>query len=99
MIASRVLVASPGKVCGPPSMKEGAVVITEDGAPRDIMIPTSGETLLDDVREIVFARVSKAIREIRRHAAETGAATLMPADIDQEIAASRRERRQRAPRG
>ena len=61
MIASRVLAASPGKVWADLE-KEGAVVITEDGAPRSIMIPTSGETVLDDVREIVFARASKAIR-------------------------------------
>ena len=97
-IALQVLAASPGKVWADLE-KEGAVVITEDGAPRSIMIPTSGETVLDDVREIVFARASKAIREIRKHAAETGAAALTPADIDQEIAASRRARRQRTPRG
>ena len=39
-----------------------------------------------------------AVREIRKQAAETDAA-LTPADLDQEIAASRRARRQRAPRG
>ena len=45
-----MLAASPDKVWADLE-KEGAVVITEDGAPRSIMIPTSGETLLDDVRE------------------------------------------------
>ena len=43
MIASRVLVAGPDKVWADLE-KEGAVVITEDGASRSIMIPTSGET-------------------------------------------------------
>lgn len=40
-----------------------------------------------------------AVREIRKQVAEIDAAALTPADIDQEIAASRRARRQRAPRG
>ena len=74
-------------------------MITKDGIPRSIMVPTSDATLLDDVQEIVFARSRKAVREIRKHAAETGAAALTTADIDQEIAASRHARRQRARRG
>jgi len=98
IIASRVLAASPGKVWAALE-KEGALVITKDGVPRSIMVPTSDETLLDDVQEIVFARARKAVREIRKHAAETGAAALTPADIDQEIEASRQARRQRARRG
>ena len=73
---------------------KGAVKNTKDGAPRSNRIPTGGAT----PREVVFARAGKAIQEIRRHAAETGAANLTPADIDQEIAASRRARRQRAPK-
>ena len=79
--------------------KEGALVITKDGVPRSIMVPTSDATLLEDVQEIVFARARKAVREIRKHAAETGGAALTPSDIDQEIAASRQARRQRARRG
>lgn len=46
---------------------------------------------------VVFAR-ARGGSGIRKQAAETDAA-LTPADIDQEIAASRRARRQRAPRG
>ena len=68
---------------------------TKDGAPRSIEIPASSATL----QEVVFARAGKAIQEIRKQAAESGAAALTCADIDQEIAASRRERRQRARRG
>ena len=96
-IASRVLATSPGKVWTDLE-KEGALVITQDGVPRGIMVPTSDATLLDDVQEIVFTRVRKAVREIREHAAETGASTLTSAEIDREIAASRLVRR-RARRG
>lgn len=98
MIASQVLAASPDKVWAALE-KEGALVITKDGIPRSIMVPTSDATLLDDVQEIMFTRARKAVREIREHAAETGAAALTPADVDQEIAASRQARRQRARRG
>lgn len=37
-------------------------MITQDGVPRGIMVPTSDATLLDDVQEIVFARARKAVR-------------------------------------
>lgn len=77
----------------------GAVKNTKDGAPRSTMIPTSGAILQDDLQEVVFTRAGAAIQEIRKQAAETGAAALTPADIDREIAASRRARRQRASRG
>ena len=68
-----MLAASPGKVWADLE-KEGAIVITKDGIPRSIMVPTSDATLIEDVREIVFARARKAVREIRARAAETGAA-------------------------
>lgn len=95
-IASRMLAASPGKVWADLE-REGAVVITKDGVPRSIMVPTNDVTLIEDVREVVFARARKAVREIRAHAADTGAAALTPDDIEREIKAVRRARHQRAP--
>lgn len=79
--------------------REGAVVVTKDGVPRSIMVPTSDATLVEDIQEIVFARARKAVREIRTRAAETGAADLTQADIEREIEAARQERRQRVRRG
>lgn len=96
-IASRTLAASPGKVWADLE-REGAIVITKDGVPRSIMVPTSDATLIEDVREIVFARARKAVREIRAHAAETDVAALTPDDIEREIEAVRRARKQRTPR-
>ena len=49
-------------------------------------------------REVARVLKRKAVREIREHAAKTGAATLTSAEIDREIAASRLARR-RARRG
>ena len=95
-IASRTLAASPGKVWEELD-REGAIVITKDGVPRSIMIPTSDATLLEDVQEIVFARARKAVRAIRVGAARSGTAALTDADIDREIRATRRARRRRNP--
>jgi hypothetical protein len=97
-IASRTLAASPGQVWAALE-REGAVVVTKDGVPRSIMVPTSDATLVEDIQEIVFARARKAVREIRTRAAETGAADLTQADIEREIEAARQERRQRVRRG
>jgi len=95
-IALRILAASPGLVWAALE-REGALVVTKDGVPRSIMVPTSDATLVEDIQEIVFARARKAVREIRTRAAETGAADLTQADIEREITAARRARRQREP--
>lgn len=97
-IASRVLAARPGKVFEALE-REGAVVITKDGLPRSIMVPTSDATLLEDVQELVFARARRAVRAIRVLARETGARALTPSEIEAEIAAARRARRRRIRRG
>ena len=95
-IASWTLAASPGQVCAALD-REGALVVTRDGVPRGIMVPTSDATLVEDIQEIVFVRARKAVREIRSRAAETSAADLTQADIEREIEAARQARRQREP--
>ena len=97
-IASRALAASPGKVWEDLE-REGAVVITKDGVPRSIMVPTSDATLLEDVQELVFARARKAARAIRVRAAETGADAMTVKEIDQEGRATRRARGAKGRRG
>jgi len=97
-IASRVLAASPGKVWEDLE-REGAIVITKDGVPRSIMVPTSDATLLEDIQELGFARARKAVRAIRVRAADTGGDALTGADIDREIKAARRALKQKARRG
>ena len=96
-IASRALAASPGKVWEDLE-REGAVVITKDGVPRSIMVPTSDATLLEDVQELVFARARKAVRAIRTQALADGSDTLTPSEIEREIRAVRRARKQKARR-
>ena len=96
-VASRVLTASPGKVWKDLD-REGAIVITKDGVPRSIMVPTSDATLLEDVQELVFARARKAVRAIRTQARKDGSDALTRSDIEKEIKATRRARKQRARR-
>ena len=98
IIASRTLAARPGQVWEDLE-REGAVVITKDGVPRSIMIPTSDATLLEDVQELVFARARKAVRAVRARAAETRTDTLSPTDIQREIRAARAVLKRRARRG
>lgn len=94
MISSRALAASPGKVWGV-LQEEGTVVITKDGKPRAILLPTSEDTLLEDLQDQIRSRAKRAISAIRRKAARRGVANLGPAAIDAEIAAARKVRRSR----
>lgn len=94
MIPSRELSAAPGKVWTL-LHHEGSVVITKDGRPRGILIPTSDETLIEDMQDHVRLRAQRAVSEIRREATRRGTDKLTMDDIDSEIAAARRERRAR----
>ena len=96
MVSSRMLAARPGKVWGELE-REGALVITKDGKPRAILLPTSEETLFDDLAEQIRARARRAVSAIRREAAARGPARLTSAEIEREIVAARKTRRSRRP--
>ena len=90
MIPSRTLAARPRAVWDDLE-REGAVVITKDGLPRGIMVPTSDATLLEDIQELVFSRARRAVREIRSQARAAGS-KVTSADVEQEIREVRRAR-------
>ena len=90
MIPSRTLAVRPRAVWDDLE-REGAVVITKDGLPRGIMVPTSDATLLEDIQELVFARARRAVREIRSQARAAGS-EVTGAVIEQEIREVRRSR-------
>lgn len=92
MIASRQLTAKPGQVWKDLA-REGALVITRDGRPFSILLPTSDETLVEDIQELVFSRARRAVSGIRDKAQGTGMADTAMAEIDAEIAAARRARK------
>ena len=91
MIASRELASRPAGVWELLE-KEGAVVVTRNGQPEGIFVATSGESWLEDVQEIVFARARKALGAIRMTAIRSGTPRLSEEEIASEIADARRER-------
>ena len=94
MIASRQLAANPGKVWKTLE-EEGCLVVTKDGVPRSIMLPTSDATLMEDLQDLVYARARRAVSAIRSEANRQGASSLTGADIEAEIKAARRNRKRR----
>jgi len=88
-IASHMLTTAPDKVWAELE-REGVLVVTKDGVPRSIMIPTSDATLFEDIGEIVFARARRAVRAMRTQSIHSDAAVATRADIEREIRAVRR---------
>ena len=89
MIPSRELSARPGEVWKTLA-REGAVVITRDGMPVGIITPTSEDTLLEDMQELIFSKARHAVSTIRAAAAEAGTGQMSGQEIDAEIHASRK---------
>jgi len=92
MVASRELAARPAGVWKLLE-QEGAVVVTRNGQPEGIFVSTSGESWLEDVQEILFARARKGLGAIRMTAARSGTARLSEEEIASEIAETRSARR------
>jgi len=92
MIASRELSSRPGAVWADLA-SQGAVVVTRDGLPLGIITPTSPETLLEDMQEIVFAKARRAVSSIREAAAANGTRDMGMAQIDAEIRRARKDRK------
>ena len=92
LIASREMAAKPAALWKA-LKKEGAVVVTKNGQPEGVFIATSGETWLEDVQEVIFARARRAAQQMRKDAAKSGVAVMSEADINAEIGAVREARR------
>ena len=92
IIPSRDLVASPAKVWKL-LQSEGSVVITKDGKPRGILLPTSEVTLVEDLQDQIRARARRAVSEVRRQAVRRGTDKLSGEEIDAMITAARKNRR------
>ncbi len=92
MIPSRQLATQSAKVWKQLD-KEGPLIITRDGYPKGILIPTSDETLLKDLQEQLRARARGAVSNMRRKAKVTGASELTAKSIEAEIQATRKKRR------
>jgi antitoxin (DNA-binding transcriptional repressor) of toxin-antitoxin stability system len=93
-MASRELSASPGKALASVA-KAGRVLVTANGKPRAILIPTSEETFVRDLELLDRVSLAGAIAAIRADSVREGTDSLSPEAIDAEVAAVRAARKKR----
>ncbi len=82
----------PGKVWEKLA-KEGDLVVTRNGKPFAILIPTSPTGLEDDLQALRRARFGKALAAIRADAKRKGLDRMTMDEINAEIKAAREEAR------
>lgn len=74
---------------------EDDVVVTSEGDPIAILTPVKRGRLEESLAALQRARAVAALREIQHRSAEQGLDTLTDQDIEAEIAAVRRNRKER----
>lgn len=92
MIATRELAANSGRVMKELD-QEGVLVITKDGKPRSILLSTSDETLVEDLRDCLYTRARRDLMKAQMAAKEAGSSGLSTDEIDAEIRAARTARK------
>jgi hypothetical protein len=92
MIATRELAANSGRVMKELD-KEGVLVITKDGKPRSILLATSDETLMEDLRDCLYTRARRDLMKAQMAATEAGSSGLSIDEIAAEIRAARAARK------
>jgi antitoxin (DNA-binding transcriptional repressor) of toxin-antitoxin stability system len=93
-MASRELSASPGKALASVA-KAGRVLVTANGKPRAILIPTSEETFARDLELLDRVSLAGAIASIRADSVREGTDSLTTEEIDAEVTAVRAARKRR----
>ncbi len=91
-IASREFSASPGRALAAVS-KAGRVLVTANGKPKAIMIPTSESTFSSDLELLDRVDLARSIAAIRSDAVANRTDSLSMKEIDAEVAAVRAARR------
>jgi len=93
-IASREFSASPGRALAAVS-RAGRVLVTANGKPKAIMIPTSEGTFASDLELLNRVDLARAIAAIRSQSVANGTDSLSMKEIDTEVAAVRAARKRR----
>jgi prevent-host-death family protein len=93
-ITVRELTAESGEVWEKLEAGE-EIVITRNGTPFALLVPTEPAELEAKLRALRWARFDQLLVEQQQRAAEAGVDKMTGDEIDAEIAAARRERRQR----
>jgi hypothetical protein len=93
-IASREFSASPGRALAAVG-RAGRVLVTANGKPKAIMIPTSEGTFASDLELLDRVDLARAVGAIRRDAVLQGTDSLTMKEIAAEVAAVRAARKRR----
>ncbi len=93
-LASREFSAHPGRALAAVS-RAGRVLVTANGKPKAIMIPTSEETFARDLEMLDRVTLTQAVEAIRADSVVNGTDNLTLEEIDAEVAAVRTARRRR----
>jgi len=91
-IPSRDLRIRPGEVWKDLA-KEKELVVTSHGQPVAVIVPVTGEGLEDKLRAIRQAEFQQTVSKIQRQSVRRGADKITPAEIDAEIARTRKARK------
>jgi hypothetical protein len=91
-LASREFSAHPGRALAAVG-RAGRVLVTANGKPKAIMIPTSEETFARDLEMLDRVTLTQAVEAIRADSVVNGTDNLTMAEIDAEVAAVRTSRR------
>ena len=82
------LETNPGRVMAL-ARQEGAVILTENGVPQALLVPTSEQGAMEDAGEIIRLRAKRALAQAQAAAAAAGVDGLSAEEIDEEIQAAR----------
>ena len=93
-IASREFSASPGRALAAVS-RSGRVLVTANGKPKAIMIPTSEGTFASDLELLDRVDLARAVAAIRAEAVTLGTDAFSMKEINAEVAAVRAARKRR----
>ena len=93
-LASREFSASPGRALAAVS-RAGRVLVTANGKPKAIMIPTSEETFARDLAMLDRVALTQAVEAIRTDSVMGGTDALTMDQIDAEVAVVRAARRRK----
>ena len=93
-LASREFSASPGRALSAVS-RAGRILVTANGKPKAIMIPTSEATFARDLEMLDRVAVAQAVASIRADSVRNGTDSLSMEAINEEIAAVRSARKRR----
>ena len=93
-IASREFSSNPGRTLKAVS-QSGRVLVTSNGKPKAIMIPTSEDTFTDDLAMLDRATLGQAVAAIRADSVRLGVDAITDDEIDAEISTTRAKRKSR----